>query len=270
MNSFSDFNDLINYIEDNLFGEVDVNTLAKRTKLSIYEFRRIFSFVVGSPVYDYIRKRRLSCCVELLLKGESLNNLSSKCGYDNVSSFSRAFKDFHGVSPTEILKNGSKIKTFTKAGFDVKVRGTFEINYKLVDFEDFYISGIKGVSSENDTECCENVWKTFNDLVDQGKIVDLKDKIYASYENNGSNVLCTIGSISKNQDNNSTFIPKSKWVCFTLDKTDDDYVNSFYKNVLCSWFDSTGYQRRTDLPNVEVFPSDMSGSFEWDILIPIK
>ena len=55
-NSFSDFNELINYVEDNLFTEIDVEYLARMAKLSVYEFRRIFSFVVGTPIYEYIRK----------------------------------------------------------------------------------------------------------------------------------------------------------------------------------------------------------------------
>lgn len=270
MNSFSDFSDLINYIEDNLFAEIDVQTLAKRTKLSIYEFRRIFSFVVGTPVYEYIRKRRLSKCVELLFQGESLNTVSSKCDYENVSSFSRAFKDFHGVSPTEISKNNSNIKTFTKAQFDVKVRGGLEIDYKIIDLEEFYIDGIKGESDEKDTECCENVWQKFNDFDANTNFHKSIDKIYASYQNNSNSVLCTIGKKSNEYNANATYIPKSKWVCFSLEKTDDEFVNSYYKNVIYSWFESTSYVRRVDLPNIEIFPSEMIGNFVWNICIPIE
>jgi AraC family transcriptional regulator len=57
------FEDCIEEIEKNLTGEIDVERLAKMAKLSVYEFRRIFSFVAGLPLNEYIRKRRLSLAV---------------------------------------------------------------------------------------------------------------------------------------------------------------------------------------------------------------
>lgn len=271
MNSFSDFNALIKHIEDNLFDNIDVSTLAKMAKLSVYEFRRIFSFVVGFPVYEYIRKRRFSRCIELLLNGESLSNVSSMCGYDNPSSFSRAFKDFHGFSPNDLSKNLSKIKSFTKVGFDISVKGSYEIEYKIVNTDAFYVEGVKEKSDILDTECCENVWQIFSTSKTMENCLQTDENVYAVYENSKNQVLCTIGrKVDISQSEYATYIPASRWVCFTLTKTEDEYVNSFYKNVMYSWFDSTSFIRRDDLPNLEVFPADMSGDFVWDIYIPIK
>ena len=52
--------EVIEYIEQNITVEIDCNELSRRMNLSVYEFRRIFSFIVGCPVSEYIRKRRLS------------------------------------------------------------------------------------------------------------------------------------------------------------------------------------------------------------------
>ena len=51
---------IIEYIECNITSEIDYEELASRMTLSLYEFRRIFAFVVGCPLSEYVRKRRLS------------------------------------------------------------------------------------------------------------------------------------------------------------------------------------------------------------------
>ena len=54
------FEDIIKEIENNLTNEIDVNKLAQKAAMSVYEFRRIFSFISKISFGEYIRKRRLS------------------------------------------------------------------------------------------------------------------------------------------------------------------------------------------------------------------
>ena len=66
-------------------------------------------------------------------------------------------------------------------------------------------------------------------------------------------------------------IPASEWVGFKLRGTEDSYVNGFYKEILSQWFASVGYVRNVLIPNIEVYPTDMSDDdFEWEIWIPIS
>ena len=268
MSEFFDFNSIINHIENNLFDDIDVNELAKKAKLSVYEFRRIFSFVVGTPVYEYIRKRRLSLCVKMILDGESLSDVALKCKYDNLSSFSRAFKDFYGFSPTEARNNPSKIKVFTKAGFEVKVRGGFDIECEIVELPNFFVNGIKGTSDITDTECCDKVWKVFNN----SKVSKLyNEKTYAVYFNGDNSVTCYIGKKSDKLDESldSCYLEKGLWACFKCYGFDDEKVNSFYKNVLYSWFESTNYVKDDKRPNLEIYSGDLDNDYVWNICIPV-
>lgn len=52
--------EVIDYIEKNITSDLDCNVLAAKMGLSVYEFRRIFSFIIGCPISEYIRKRRVS------------------------------------------------------------------------------------------------------------------------------------------------------------------------------------------------------------------
>lgn len=68
MNNIDNFNSVIEYIEENLTEDIDISAMAKKAKMSIYEFRRVFSFVAGIPISEYIRKRRLSRAASELIK----------------------------------------------------------------------------------------------------------------------------------------------------------------------------------------------------------
>ena len=73
---------IIEKIESNITEEQDYEALAAEMTLSVYEFRRIFAFVVGCPLSEYLRKRRLSLAACELISDTkiSLGALSEKYG----------------------------------------------------------------------------------------------------------------------------------------------------------------------------------------------
>jgi AraC family transcriptional regulator len=204
----------------------------------------------------------------MIMDGEDVCAVSVKCGYDNVSSFLRAFKEFYGFTPNEVSNRENKLHTFTKAGLDVVVRGGVELDYKIVNLDEFYVDGVKGESDVTDTECCENVWQQF-DLNDFKKNNPTTDKICAVYFNGENSVTCHIGKKTKEKKINSVLVPKSKWVMFSCKGFDDKIVNAFYSSVIYNFFESSGYVKKEKLPNLEIFPIDMEGNFVWDIYVPI-
>lgn len=270
MNTLKNFNDVIDYIEEHLTEDIDIDALAKKAQLSIYEFRRIFSFVAQLPVSEYIRKRRLSCAYFDLKKNKvSVTETATKYCYDNVSSFSRAFKEFHGFAPNEVSKEEKTAKMFTKISFSVVISGGKNISYRIVNDGEFFINGICEYSDITDSECCENAWDKYYSKKE--KNIDSK-QIYACYENSENSVKCVIGVREEEKREKYDFIriPSSKWAVFELRGTEDKFVNEFYRNVLFSWFNASGYERNETLPNIEVFPQDMSADdFLWEIRIPV-
>ena len=76
MNNIEIFECVIEYIEEHLDEVIDVSVLAGILGVSVYEFRRIFSFIAGVPLSEYIRKRRLSVAAyELVTKGKRVDGL---------------------------------------------------------------------------------------------------------------------------------------------------------------------------------------------------
>lgn len=272
-NGLEKIEEVIDYIEKNITAELDCNMLAAKMNLSVYEFRRIFSFVVGCPISEYIRKRRLSVAACEILMKENLDMLaiSQKYGYANQSSFIKAFKEQHGVSPTAYYKGKTEIKLFTRPSFSFSLSGREETELKIIKTEDFFVQGFKGVSEITDSCCCEKVW---NDFYESGADMKLtSNEIYACYRNIGSRVDCTIGQKTSNAEQGTEFIKieKSSWACFKMNTVDDDLVNKQYSKIIYELLPSANLKKRNDLPTVEVYPFDMTTEgFDWEIRIPIE
>ena len=78
------FENVIDEIENNITENIDVEALAKKANLSVYEFRRIFTFITKISLGEYIRKRRLSlAAIELYEDKKSVTDLAVKYGYDS-------------------------------------------------------------------------------------------------------------------------------------------------------------------------------------------
>lgn len=249
-------NRVIDEIEKHLTDTPDCATLARICALSEYEFRRVFSFFVGVSVAEYIRKRRLSLAAAELKAGEGdIAAVGQKYGYPIPSSFTRAFREQFGITPSEASDPTVRLSLYTRPGFEWCVRGGEEISYTLVREDAFSIEGVTGTSDLSDTVCCESVWRMWETEEQTG------GDIYAAYFNGESNVLCKIGHRVTGED-----IPASLWAVFALPEGERE-VNDLYTDILCRFLPSSGYRRREGLPNLEIFPEDGG---EGSIYIPIE
>lgn len=263
--------EVIDYIEKNITSDLDCNILAAKMELSVYEFRRIFSFIIGCPISEYIRKRRLSLAALEIMKNKhtDIMKLSEKYGYSNQSAFCKAFSEYHGAAPTALLKGKTDIKLFTVPEFEIKINSGEYINLNVINDSSFYISGFSSVSAVTDSSCCESVWNAFYDSGTDKKLNS--DKIYAAYKNSDKNVLCTIGErVSQPDALQYEKIPEMFWACFKLNTVDDEKVNAVYGKILYEWLPSAKLIKNNAVPVLEVYPFDMSDDgFEWEIRIPI-
>ncbi len=264
------FEDLIEEIESGIEGDIDINLLAQKMNVSVYEFRRIFTFITKMSFGEYVRKRRLSAAaLELYQNKMSVTQLAGKYGYDSPSAFSRAFKEFHGISPSDAAKGNNSFRLLTRLSAKISLSGGKSMEYQIFKRDSFYISGYKGVSDIGDTECCENVWQEFYGTDISAEICQSFDSIYAAYLNKSDKVECYIGAGCEKYAE-KILIPACEWVSFKLKGCEDGYVNEFYCNII-HWLSSADYDRDSTVPNIEVFPADMEEEdFQWEIWIPIK
>lgn len=143
MDSFEGLNKALNYIEENLDGEIDYKKAAKLAMCSEYHFTRIFSFLSGITLSEHIRRRRLTLAAqELKSSGIKIIDLALKYGYNSPDAFTRAFQSLHGVNPSEARANNYLLKSYPRMTFQLTIKGVNEMNYRIVEKDSFSIVGI--------------------------------------------------------------------------------------------------------------------------------
>ncbi|OKP95630.1 AraC family transcriptional regulator [Paenibacillus sp. P46E] len=144
MNLLENMNDALTYIEAHLKEEVDLKEAARRALCSEYHFKRMFSFLAGVSLSEYIRLRRLTLAAfELQQSPRRIIDVALDFGYSSPDAFTKAFQLFHGVTPSEARAGGFSLKSFPRMTFQLTIRGGIEMNYRIEEKEAFRIVGLK-------------------------------------------------------------------------------------------------------------------------------
>ena len=123
-------NKAIVFIENNLSEKLSLEIISKEVNSSPFHFHRLFKIIVGETLQNFINRYRIEKAASILIhqKEKSITDVAINVGFDSLSSFSKSFKNFYGISPkkfkTESVYKFSQInKTESKIG---KVTVTFE------------------------------------------------------------------------------------------------------------------------------------------------
>ncbi|TKH23836.1 AraC family transcriptional regulator [Bacillus wiedmannii] len=166
MDSLKNMNAAMQYIENNLTDEIDFKEVAKIAFCSEYHFKRMFSFLAGIPLSEYIRCRRLTLAAfELKDSNAKVIDVAIKYGYNSPDSFTRAFQNLHGITPSEARSTIHSLKAYSPMTFQLSIQGGNEMNYRIKEKEPFRIIGItkrvpivfNGVNEE-----IASMWKSLN------------------------------------------------------------------------------------------------------------
>lgn len=133
----------INYIEEHITEDIDYNELAKTAYSSCYHFQRVFGIMCGITLGEYIRRRRLTLAGnELLTTNTNVTDLAYKYGYDTPESFSRAFKRFHGINPSQVKKECS-LNSFSRLSVKLDLIGGNEMKCIIKEMPELVLVGYK-------------------------------------------------------------------------------------------------------------------------------
>lgn len=143
MNGWADgIQSAVQYIEDNLTDELNIEDIAAKAYVSSFHFQRIFSVLCGFTVGEYIRSRRLTLAAqELSVDNAKVIDIAVKYGYDSPDSFARAFTKFHGLSPSAAKEKGANLKSFAPVRIKLTLEGGTMTEYKIVEKAAFTVMG---------------------------------------------------------------------------------------------------------------------------------
>ena len=111
------------FIEENLAEELSLTALAGIVDLSLYHFARAFKQSFGAPPHRYHMTRRIDRARSLLQRPTlSVTQIGIQLGFRETSSFTKAFRKFTGLTPTdyrrqqEISLTISELSPVTRVG----------------------------------------------------------------------------------------------------------------------------------------------------------
>lgn len=134
----------LDYIEQNLAGELDYEEIAKAAFSSSYHFQRIFSLLCGCTLGEYIRRRRLALAGAELASGRiRVIDAAVKYGYDSPDSFSKAFLKFHGITPSAAREPGAQLRSFARLSIRLSLEGGGLMNYRIEEKTGMILTGYK-------------------------------------------------------------------------------------------------------------------------------
>lgn len=132
MDSLERMNDVIAYIEENIAGDIDYAHIARIACCPTHQFQRIFAFITDMTLADYIRRRRLSLAAQDLRQGrESILSVALRYGYDSHAAFTRAFRDQHGISPSQAREKGAVPRILPRMAFHVPLQVQQDLHYRI-------------------------------------------------------------------------------------------------------------------------------------------
>lgn len=142
MDSITGIQNAIDYIEEHITEELDYGEIAKRAACSNFYFQRLFGILCGYSLGEYIRNRRLSIAgSELSVRNIKVIDAAMKYGYDSPESFTRAFVKFHGITPSQAKKDGSRLKNFSRISVQIVLKGGSVMDCKIVKKKAFKVIG---------------------------------------------------------------------------------------------------------------------------------
>ena len=247
----------LDYIEENLTGQIDMAQVARMACCSEYHFTRMFSFITDIPLGEYIRRRRLALAgFELKTSDIKIIDLALKYGYDSQGAFSRAFQVMHGVTPTKARIPTASIQSFARISFTLTIKGGEKMEYRIVEEGAWIAFGKSMVTKMMDA------YKTVPAYWSTGE-AEREAIIHAGHGNDKTLVRSLLfdedgemlryarcleipaGGITGDFERYE--VPAKTWVVFprVIEPESGDGIIPIWKRVWVEWFPNSGYEQDT-------------------------
>ncbi|CAN7743208.1 GyrI-like domain-containing protein [Paenibacillus sp. LjRoot153] len=288
MDLLKNMNSALKYIEDNLTDTIDTKEVARLALCSEYHFKRMFSFLAGIPLSEYIRRRRLSLAAfELRDSHVKVIDIAIKYGYNSPDSFTRSFQNLHGITPSEARLNGQSLKAYPPMTFQITIQGGNEMNYRIEEKEAFSIVGIQkrvpiifnGVNPE-----IAAMWQSLNmDIITTLKqlsnvapigLLSASTNFSEGRMEEKGELDHYIGVATTNpcpENLTQLDVPASTWAVFESIGPFPETLQNVWGRIYSEWFPSSGYEQVAGPEMLWNADKDTtSPTFRSEIWIPVK
>ena len=271
-------NDAVGYIEEHLTEEIDYERLGKIACCSSYHFQRMFTYMAGVPLSEYIRRRRMSlAAVDLQSTGIKIIDVAGKYGYNSPTAFNRAFQSVHGIAPSAVKNEGVSVKSFPPVSFKIIVKGVEEMNYRIETKDAFRIVGVS-VPLEKDIE--KNfavIPRKWQEIVMNGtlqKLTGLMDTqpmgvlgVSTCNDTEPWRYYIAVASSQTDRDLEEYTVPAATWAVFPGAGTNQS-IQELERRIVTEWLPTSGYEYG-NAPDAEVYLNPDPQNAQYEVWIPV-
>lgn len=273
------WNEALDYLEHNLDGDIKPEELGRLAGCSAYHFQRMFSYLAGVPLKEYIRRRRMTRAAADLRAGERVLDVALRYGYDSPTAFNRAFQAVHGVAPSLAKQDGVKLKAFPCIRFKFVLKGDTEMEYQIVQKDAFRIVGIRtAIPQDIDDSFCQvpQFW-----MENAAKIPAVSALIDGTVPGLLGVCTCRDGRFEHYYIAAATQapapegmweeeIPACTWAIFSGSGTMPESIQGLQKRIVTEWLPGSGYEW-AQAPDVEVYLTPPGApDFAFQVWLPVR
>lgn len=269
MNMLEKLNGALAYIEHNLENEIDEHELAQRACCSVFHFKRMFSYLAGIPLQEYIRRRRLTLAAfELQDRSAKVIDIAIKYGYHSPDAFTRAFQALHGMTPTEARMSNRSLKAYPPMTFRLSIGGSEPMRFRIERKGAFQVVGISNKVTPVDSgehPGVEQVWRaTDNEMYAQLKSLNNLEPYGILHVSFGEGVrakrdydyyMAVASTEPCPQSFSALTVPAMTWAIFEVKVP---WEKEKWHRIYGEWFPSSGYEQ-VEGPMIQVGPEIKAG-----------
>lgn len=287
MNYTQGLQNAIDYIEEHLTDDLDIEEIAAQSGLSAFYFQRIFNILCDYSLGEYIRNRRLTLAGnELSGTDEKVIDIALKYGYDTPESFSRAFSRFHGITPSQAKKNSSPLKSFSRLSVEIHLKGGNIMDYKIVKKDAFRVLekiSTQSIDDEQNKNTIPDFWTQSHQDGTIYKLLELATDrtnifgiCYGNTPNNKKTFEYSIAALcGDNTEIPDGFsvkeIPARTWAVFECIGPMPDAIQNTWHKICSEFFPTANYEPTYEM-DIEAYPAGVmtSPDYRTEIWVTVK
>ncbi len=271
-------NQAISHIEEHLTDEVDYEQLGRIACCSSYHFQRMFTYMAGIPLSEYVRRRKMSlAAVDLQGKGMKIIDVADKYGYRSPTAFNRAFQSVHGIAPSAVKNEGVSVKSFPPIQFKITVKGVEEMNYRIETKDAFRIVGVSVPLHKDIEKNFTVIPSKWQEISSDGTLQRLSSMMDAQPMGvlgvsacNGTEpwkYYIAVSSSQAKEDFEEYLVPAATWAIFSGGGTNQS-IQELERRIVTEWLPTSGYEYG-NAPDVEVYLNPDPQNAQYEVWIPV-
>lgn len=271
-------NEAMHYIETHLTESIDYEQLGKIACCSSYHFQRMFTYMAGVPLSEYIRRRKMSlAAVDLKEDNAKIIDIAEKYGYHSPTAFNRAFQAIHGIAPSAVKNDGVSVKSFLPITFKITIKGAEEMNYRIETKNAFRIVGVSAPLDQNIENNFMVVPKMWQDAAANGTIETLAGimdtppmgllGVSACNDKEQWKYFIAVSSSKEARDFEEYLVPAATWAIFPGTGTNQS-IQELEQRIVTEWLPSSGYEYG-NAPDIEVYLNPDPEHAQYEVWIPV-